>query len=418
MLGKFHVEIIMNIRQTIQMAIGCAAFAFALVSTPPSSGSDKLLGEAVTEEKTLGELSTRFQDLKERFQDSCVFSEQEVSSTGAVSSTLGKVREDAMPKIVEELGKATAVKDAADKRSGYERAGKEYDVVIKTLEKIYEVEGKRLQGGMKNKELLEAQKSLLDALKRFKQEVDNKPTTEEDLEKLATLAERQEDLRQKAENEPLKNKMDSARKEMQKMRLASAVKLQEEIVKAIEKTIEEDPANQSEFADDAEMGKLDQMEKALKEAENKLEESADGKNQLDDAQRQELAMEMAKLRQQDEQLAPELDKAVENVMSWEDKKALANVRKAKEKIKDGKKQKTQKKQKKQQKQELTDQRPQEQKNDQEKPLEQGHVKTAEAGDWQGKLPEKERAALLTARKAKFSPGMEEDVKRYFINLAQ
>ena len=38
--------------------------------------------------------------------------------------------------------------------------------------------------------------------------------------------------------------------------------------------------------------------------------------------------------------------------------------------------------------------------------------------WQAALPQRERQALLSARKEKYAPVMEEDVKNYFKNLAQ
>jgi TolA-binding protein len=107
---------------------------------------------------------------------------------------------------------------------------------------------------------------------------------------------------------------------------------------------------------------------------------------------------------------------MEQLMRPNDPAARQQLRKALEQVQQRKQQMVQQRQQQTQPQNQPAQKEEERQPD---GLKEGQrVAAAPGAEWQAGLPERERAALLSARQAKFDARMEEAVKRYYLELAK
>lgn len=390
------------------------------------SASDKLSREAATEEKTLGEISSRIKDIMEKQQESNVFTTKEVLQTDKKSESVDSAKNEDLKIIIESLMKTAANETKESKHKYYNTARDEYGEAIEKLSKLFESE--KLKKTMEKRQLLEKQKELLNETKEFEEKLKQKDKlTGEDLEQFAELAEKEEDLKNefpdKKDSPNLEKKMDDVIDSLQNMDLEEAKKSQEEIINDLEDAIKNDMENgQSEMAD--RLDDINQMEEDLIKMEQQLTDSLKQNSPLDSEERQEMAMDMNQLSEKMKDLAEEetsnmneaseeMNDAVENLMAQQDKQALENVQDALHELKKEKEMLSQK----------TEDEPQNP-HESDKPQDDEKIKDVKKNqlgggeDWKAKLPENERMALLAARKAKFNPEMEETVKRYFIELAK
>ncbi len=394
-----------------------------------SYSSDMLMKEAVVEDKTLGEVSTRIKEIKEKQIESNIYSENEISSTKRNSEEIDLVKNEKLKKVIDSLEKTVTSGINDETRKGmYGNARKGYQESVEILEKFA---SEKLEKLKENRELLEKQKELLKETQGLKSEMQKKDKmTEKDIDKMAEAAEKQENLRNQSPEE-MKNKMDKATEALKNMDLDKAQQAQQEIVKDLEKKINEETQNENAQNADA-LNDMQQMMQQLSDMQQQLQQQdQQGQKQqaMNDQQRQDMAMKMDAVAEQMkkdgmEQGKQEMNKATENTLNKQEKQALQNVNNAMQSLqKEMEAKQSQMAQKSQKSQKA---KPQEKKAEDSKESEPGgsqleEVKRAGSSqeeEWRAKLPEKERDALLAARKAKYTQKMEEPVKRYFVELAK
>ena len=320
------------------------------------------------------------------------------------------------------------------------------------LEKI---SSKPLEKLMETRELLDKQKGILKETEEIEKTLKGKnKITDKDIEKLAEIEEKQEALKNqiseekgadatpevKKSAEALKNKMEKATDALKNLKTADAKKAQNEAINELEKKIKQETDNEKSQAA-GEMNELNQMQQDLNDIKQTLQNSLD-KAPMNEQQRQDLAQKMSAVAQDMKQNGmpdgkQEMNKAMENAIEKKDAAAMENVNKAMTAVQKGMKDKQAIAGKQPPGQKPEAQPGQEARQDDGKKMEETENKevkenspkdsdlknavknkNAHEEEWKARLPEKERDALLSARKAKFNSKMEESVKRYFIELAK
>ena len=111
------------IKETAKRSI-IVAMLFA-VSAVGVSASDALLKEAVTEDRTLGEISSRIKDLKDKQVESNVLSDKEINAVKKNSEDIDLVKNDKLKVVIDSRGKTVAAEDQ-DVKKEYDTAKREY----------------------------------------------------------------------------------------------------------------------------------------------------------------------------------------------------------------------------------------------------------------------------------------------------
>jgi len=415
-----------------------------------------LMKEAVVEDKTLGEVSTRIKEINEKQIESNIYSDKEISSTKKNAEDIDLVKNEKLKKVIDSLEKTVSNGISDENKKGlYGNAKSGYEESVNILEKIT---SKKLEELMENREMLEKQKELLKETQGLKNDMKNKDKmTDKDIDKMAESAEKQENLKNQAQ-EDLKNKMEKATEALKNMDLPKAEQAQQEIVKDLEKKINDE--TQNENAQNAEqMNDMQQMMQQLSDIQQQLQnqpqnqqDQQNAQNQqqqnqqqqqqnqqqpMTDQQRQDMAMKMDAVAEQMKQDGMEegqkdMNKATEEALAKDDKGALSDVKKAMDGLQKAMAQAQQGKPQPGQPQpgqpqpSQTPVKPEEKQANDSKEHQSSDaaveaVQKNNGGredEWRAKLPEKERDALLAARKAKYTQKMEESVKRYFVGLAK
>ncbi len=396
----------------------------------PLSAADPILNEAVSQDKSLGEISERLKDINTRQVESRVFDDAEIGKVKDDTGVVENVRGENVRRIVESLSE----NGSSSEKDRYKVAEDEYNKAIKRLEDVMKT-GEKLRNSMEAGEILAKQKEILEETRKADSERKSadKKMSHEDLDKIAELAERQEELEENAEksiSEETRRKMDEAARSLQDLDPRKALEKQEEVVKSLEKEVAENQQNQQlEDLDRAQ--DLEQMQKDLREIASELDDSINKKDQISDQERQDMAMKMDELARKlkEEEAAKnadkDLNKAIENTMEGKDLQAYSEVQRALQKVdtaaKEARKQLADAKRSKQA--ETSEKAQKDSKGDdldgQEKAIGQTRKDAnTKDGDWAAKLPEKERSALMSARKAKYDDKLDESVRKYFTEIAK
>ncbi len=390
--------------------------SFSMIASVFADSTDRFLQEAVEEDKTLRVISDKFGDLAERSAESGVFSPDEVGETVGKKDKVSNVRENNVEKIISAFSPS---EESSDISKSLSSAGGEYKTAINVLESIV-ASNKKNESKMSLAESLEEQKRLAEDTKSLKEksEKDSSSLDEEDIDKLAELAERQEKLAEKMEGSENKKMMESAAKDLMDADLQSAAKTQEDLVKKMEKSLNpETKPEDTSLVDN--LSELAQIENSLMEAEKDIAESA--KNPKDQSQKQNTAMKLASMAQKLDSI-PETDNAdedindaIEDLMTDQHDAATQKLRNAASKVKKAKKNLNSKLQ---EQIKMAEAMLEESKGEMQSNEAKRKLGTDSTDDWKSRLPEKERAALLSARKAKYNLVMEQSVKNYFTELAK
>jgi len=390
-----------------------AALAGVLVGVSLADASEALVREAVNEERALGEVADRLGEIRERQEESNVFSGQEIARTGAQDASVRAVRAEQYRAILDGLSRAD---DNGDK-AGYAEAYTAYREALDILEQTFRAEGLRRalaasQALARQEELRQETEALAEAL------AEQEKLSDEDLERLAEMAERQEALSRDIE-ENLRQPMREAAEALQDMNLPEAARQQDRAIEELRRMVGEEMGNE-QLADAEEMENLRRMEESLAAMEQALRQAIEQQQPLTDEQRQEMAMQMDEAARdlaesQMQEAAEATEQALEQLMQPNDQAARKELAKALEEVR-------------QQQQQLMAERqpppmdPAMQGEEQERLAEAVQEGQRQAGDvgreWQAGLPERERAALLSARQAQYDNRMDEAVKRYFVELAK
>jgi DNA repair exonuclease SbcCD ATPase subunit len=386
-----------------------------LTAASLADGSDALVREAVNEEKALGEISGRLEEIQERQDESNVYSRNEIERTGMQGKSIDEVRTEQYRTILDGLSKAEDDANSA----GLQQAGAAYQEALDILEKSFRAEA--LRRALAESQILARQEELRNETEKLAEELAQKEeVSDEDLERLADLAEKQETL-SKDIAETLQKPMQEAADAIQEMNLDQARQKQDQVLAELRQRVGEEMNN--EQAENAEsLENMRRMEESLSSMEQQLRESIEQQQPMSDQERQEMAMKMDEAardlaKNELPEAAEATEQAMEQLMQPNDPAAREQLRKALAEVQQQKQQMAQQRQQMQQE-------PQEQASKEEKDrpadgIQEGKRNVAAAGDeWQAGLPERERAALLSARQAKFDGRMDEAVKRYFTELAQ
>lgn len=444
----------LNIRQ---LACGTVLCAAGLV--PAVSASEELYQGALVEDRNMGEIRDRLDSIRDRQEESNIFSTNEIGKTKEMGGKVGKVRDENLKSVITELGATVRTDDAATKKTHYLTAKGEYETAVSTLNAIRK-ETAKTKGNYELRQLLNRQKDLLDETKKLDDQMANAEKApakaaedalklankEKELEKdtkEATNPENQPQPQPQPENKSVSDKMNEAADALKKMDLPKAEKLQNEIVKDLEKALnDQTQGDQDQMNQSAEMAKLEGLDQDLKKMEDALQNSADNGNNMSDQNRQDMALKMDDIKQdmqksgtpeqpQGGEVAKDLEKAQDNVMAKQDQQAKNNVSEARNQVKSAMQQLAQK-QAQPPGQPQPNQPPQPpQPNqppgmmamDEQKPRTgagstEKSGKGAEGGDWTARLPERERGPLMAARQAKFPENVAPEVKAYFVEIAK
>ncbi|HOK04622.1 MAG TPA: hypothetical protein P5270_01285 [Victivallales bacterium] len=382
---------------------------------------DQLTSKAITHEKALSEISSRLKDINSKQEESCVFEQNEMKTVKENVKIVDEVKDENIKKIIETLND-----NNSDEMQKHKIAENEYEKAAKKLEKVV-INSENVKKNLDANDLLQRQKELLEETKKAEEDSSKKgnKTDFEDLNKTAELAEKQEELKKDAENivsEESKKKMEEAAKALQNLDKKEAIKKQEEAVKFLENDIAKNEENK-QIEDIERAEKLQKMNEELKEISDQLNDSINNKEELDNGERQQIAEKLDNIAQEvkhDENISSaqeNLNKAIENTMEKKDLQAYSEVRKAMEKLERAAKQAQQ------QLAQKTNEQKTEGNRQEDSPQEQSN--TAIPGksqdttnEWTAKLPEKERSALLAARKAKYNEKIDDIVKKYFVEIAK
>ncbi len=391
-----------------------AMLAGTLVGAVLVGGSEALVREAVNEERALGEVATRLGEIQERQEESNIFSGKEIENTGQQDASVRAVRAEQYRTILEGLSQASGNGDKA----GYAEAYGAYREALAILEKTFQAEGLRRalaasQALARQEELRQETEALAEAL------AEQEKLSDEDLERLAEMAERQEALSRDIEQN-LRQPMRDAAEALQDMNLPEAARQQDRAIEELRRMVGEEMGNE-QLANAEDLETLSRMEESLAAMEQELRHAIEQQQPLTDQQRQEMAMQMDEAaRELAESQMPEAaeatEQAMEQLMQPNDQAARQELAKALEQVR-------------QQQQQLAQPQPpppsdptMQEGKEQERlaeAVQEGQRQAADAGDeWQAGLPESERAALLSARQARYDDRMDEAVKRYFVELAK
>jgi len=399
--------------------------AAALAISLAASADDALLDGALNEDKSLNEVVSRFKGVQSKQEESGVFSSGDIAQTKEAIDGVGKVKTENVSAIINALDKASAAKEASAKDSSLGGAKEQYEIAIRLLEELAKKKAAKLEAGMERQELLEKQKALMEDLKELDKELKKDAKVDEKaINKLAQIAAQQDELKEAAKDEPVKEKMKEASKKIQEIDVKTALKRQEEAIKELQKQV--DAEKSPELKEIAKTEEESQADNDLKQLQEQLQDSAEGKKPLSDQERQDMAQKMDQVskqlskRQEKEQAqktADQMRQAIENAMTRQDKAAQRNIQNVMDMLKQSRALAKKKEEK---------PLPPPMANDskESKPKEGDGVKGGASGssksgsDWTAKLPEKERDALLAARKAKFNDSLDEEVRLYFTKLAQ
>ena len=389
------------------------------------NATEKFLSGALDEDKALKEIEFRINAIKEKQEESNVFSTGEIKVTTDTVASIEKVRNENIGTAITNLEK-TIENNTENKRQYYDNAQDEYEKAIKNMDNIYNKQVKDLIDKQGNYELLKKQKQLLDDMKEFQKKMNQKENlvSEKDLDKIVEISEKQDELKEETGEKTLKKMMEEASEYMKNMKIPQTIAKQEEILEIMKENIDSElPKN-----DESKEADMEKMEQQISEMEQKLEDSTNGKKPMTNEERQDLAMDMSEMAEKMKQEngksekkeaepAGKMEEAMMNVLQENDKQALNALKEAQktmqEQIAKNKKGKEKKKSV-----EVANISDKESKNTADGSFNGEKNQGVSGSDWTASLPAKERAALLAAHKANFSQDMELPVRKYFKELAK
>lgn len=408
----------------------CIALCSILLSVLTIYASDRILEDALNEKKAVDELSGRLKNIKKLQQNSSVFSEKEITASGEKIKILEDTSQKELKEVIQQLSGIAGKSDSGQKKL-YKNASESYSEAINKIAGIYEMSEDDLKEKMELYQALSMQKSLLENLSETKNNLEgNKNNIDEnDVDQLAEMAEEQNALSEKVEDRNISDKMKNAAESLGNLDLENAVSQQKEIVSELENHVDDMLKAQSqEFEDSSMMEQMDMMDDELSQMQSQISNAMKSEqSELSTEQRRKMALEMSRMNQElskqsmNGEMSEELDQAMQNVLQAKDEETLRNLRNAQRQLKARKQQLAQKMQEQQKAQMQASMNAEEaMSDDQEKPdsIEYGKRSSVSGDDWTAKLPERERSALLSARKAEYNREFDEEVKEYFIKLAE
>ena len=421
-----------------------------MLSVFPVVGSEDLRDGAVNQDRILGELVERFGDLKAQQEDSNVFSEEEVQDSNGVITRVSNVRQQDVAEAIEALDRSVSAASSAARAEAYATAKTAYDKALVVLSAIAGGLGGKMEAAMEVYDILDRQQELLEELKEFEEQY-SEGLDEAALNELAELADDQEDIAESALDQDTKQQMEEARQAIEDADVEAAIEKQEQIVEQLKdelgdmKQAEAGEASESSELLEAltEMNEaIEQMREALQEAH----EATDSSQKMSAQERQEMAEQMNEmaeaLREGGQMKADnEIEKAMLAMLENQDQSASESLAKAQkaihqtiDRIEQGGKMDAKLAAMKQSQGRSASQSGSQGQSaggegsesmtaggESERVTGLKYGKTRGPGtadNWRAGLPEKERSALQAARKAKYAPEMEEDVRKYFVLLAR
>jgi len=406
---------------------------FALILASPLVASDRFLQEAFSEERVMVEVSERISRIHGRQMDSNVFSENEMEDVKETGTTFSSVKEKQMRRIIEELGKSTRAASAPTARGHREAARGEYREAIAILASLKRFGSQEeLRRRMSTRALIEDQRQLLAETRDLQEEQNAKGALDEDdMERSWDLAEKQRALQFDAPDDGIRKQMRDAATTLQNMDIPQAIRRQEHLLDELQRALDEGFGEMFGRAEDLSMAAL--MEQSLADLADRLSNANKQDTPMNSRLRQEMATEMGEQANKMAEAKPlkkammEMNEGIMDLMRQQDQQALEHVQQALQQVRQNRQQMANQMQAQQQNAPQDDQL-QAREETAEATAEQaptgteavtGKRKTPEANaDWKARLPPKERDALLAARKAKYLPEMEAEVKKYFVDLAK
>lgn len=423
-------------------------FVTSLLFVNLASGNEKFLSGALDEDKAIKELNNRMTEIKDKQEDSNVFSKGEIKNTKDTIDRIEKVRDENIGGAINNLRK-TVEEKKQNLGQYYDNARKEYDKAVKKMNVIYEKQVKELLEKQDSRLLYERQKKLYEETQGLHQQLmaKNNTTNEKDLDLVAGMSEEQLAIKQLTENNSLQQKMDQANGGLKSLDFPLAIKKMEEILALLKQDIDAD------MPDKGDQGDLEEILDKISKIEEQLNNSINNQG-VSDEDRQDIAVNISEIDQNvnnnqggeqpnsDQPLQgsepgkPEagepgaptpgdsLQQAILNVLKKEDQAALNNLQAAKSALKQQTPSQPGQPEPPGQPGEPQPNTPPGMDSQSEaKPTNHGPLygqrnKEGEGSDWKAKLPEKERAALLAIQKAKFTPDLELAVRKYFKELSK
>ena len=243
------------------------------------------------------------------------------------------------------------------------------------------------------------------------------------------MAEQQRALRADAPNDRIRKQMLNAAIALQNLDIPQAAQQQQQLLDELENNIKKDSGEMYNNAEDLTMATG--IEQSLTEIGTSLSDAIKQENPMDNTMRQEMAAKMGEISNQMADLKPltqaatEINEGIMDLMQKRDQQSLEHIQQALTMVKQNKQQilsqmQAPKMQQQTAQQEIPNASNQETANAiSEARLDIGERKKNDTNaDWKATLPPKERKALLAARKAKYLPEMEAEVKNYFVDLAK
>ncbi len=426
----------------------------------PTEANEKLLRDALRKDNTLGDLTGRMGDMTERQQLSNVYQPAEVERTDSSHQNLEAARSTSMKAVIDELSEALQLPYGADMSGPYAKTREHYRELLELLRGIQRDRGQELADREQIRELLEEQAALLEETEALQEELAQRQPEADDLERFADLAERQEALSLEAESPEAQQSMQNAEKSLSEMQPAEAAQHQQLAIKQLQKELQmrEQASQQSDAGSNEQMAELaaqlqqmQSLDRDLQEMEDSLRRRERSRKPPPPAYQQETAERMDEAAKGLSELelpeaAKDVYEGLEKMMAEQWDPAADELRDARQHLHDARQQlmaelpEAAEEAQQQQQQQQQEQKQEQQQQQQRQQQQQQQQTSTQAGEddeprehglaaskarppevrssWQARLPEREREALLSARKAKYSLKWEHEVKRYFVELSK
>jgi len=455
-------------------------FLTALSSGIPLRASDQLLNRAISHDQSLLEVSLRFQELRDRQDDSRVFSREEITEAGRTVERVSLLREEHVAAAVVALGESARLEDLSRRNALYRVADGEYRATLAVLEDITKGQGNRVLTFSQHRDLLEKQKQILQDLRVLSDTMNQQGMTRSSVDELARVAHEQRNLSRQTEEQDIRRDMLDIAETLTRVEVGQAIRMAEALVAKLENLVgqfgaaenvleeiqrqnlqeslagiqelrQEIQAAQETVSNTEEPGlsetdRQDAVE-TLDHVRQRLEESGDT------SQNQNLESAMMDILNQEDEAADQtlarVEEHLQNALEELDNQMAGEPSGPEEQAEPGEEHPRQAQE--QMAMEAGEQSPAEQArgetdpsapsdpSDSNQPPPPGPPENpqeltehrvdhgtgngalnrgAADGDWSHRLPERERNALQAGRRERFTPHFEAEVSQYFLELAK
>lgn len=415
---------------------------------PPTMAADseKLLRRAWRQDESLGDVGERYADMVERQGQSNVFEGREMQATEQSREKVRTARSTAMRDVLDELSRGVREEDSSERRQVWVRTKQHYEELLAILLGIRRRRASELEARQRLREQLEEQRLLLEDTQRMQESMQDRRVDADTIEGFAELAERQEQLRIDARQQPVQQSMQRAEDALAGVQPEPAVTHQREAIRRLEEELAaeqqaEDGADAAGEADAAlaelvrRIEEMRSLSDQLERVERELRDAGRPDRDVDPAFQQEKALELNDAAKQlrDMKLEPAADDAlaaIPKMMIEEWKPAADDVRSAREKLDSALAQliaslaeRTEQQEDAASQQQRPDPNAISLQADGESRRRRSSAAAEKQPDpvgsgWLARLPERERDAVLAARRAHYDVRWEQEVKRYFVELAR